>query len=316
MTRPHPTLRVGLTGGIGSGKSSVAGHLRELGAVIVDADRIARDVVAPGTGGLAAVLDRFGGEVRAADGSLDRAALARIVFGDANALRDLEAITHPLIWAETARQFAAVPADRIAVHDMPLLVEKQMSAEYHLVIAVLTDAELRVRRLVEHRGLGEDDARARIRTQVDDAARRAAADVVLDNNGTPEHLLAATTELYAARLLPFAANLTTATSASRPVDPPDADTVVAQGRRVAARVARALGADASAAARWSPARWEDDRLVLDIPTSADLDARAAALAAAGFPSCRGASGEMTALGNCDPHWPSAIRLAPAAPARL
>ena len=176
-------LRIGLTGGIGSGKSSVARLFAERGAVIVDADAIARAVVAPGTRGLAAVAERFGADVLGADG-----ALAGVVFGDAAALAALEGITHPLIWAEAARQFAAVPADGIVVHDMPLLVEKVMSAEYHLVIVVLTDTELRVRRLVEHRGLDESDARRRIAAQVDDDARRAAADVLLDNNGTPDAL--------------------------------------------------------------------------------------------------------------------------------
>ena len=184
-------LRVGLTGGIGSGKSSVAARLAGLGAVVIDADRIAREVVEPGMPSLTAIRERFGPSVVSDDGILDRAGLGRIVFGDRAALRDLEAITHPAIWARTAELFAAAPDDAIVVHDMPLLVEAGMTGEYHLVLSVLTDTETRLRRLVEHRGLHEDDARQRIAAQADDDARRAAADVLLDNNGSPEDLATA-----------------------------------------------------------------------------------------------------------------------------
>ena len=236
-------LRVGLTGGIGSGKSSVAARLAGLGAVVIDADRIAREVVEPGMPSLTAIRERFGPSVVSDDGILDRAGLGRIVFGDRAALRDLEAITHPAIWARTAELFAAAPDDAIVVHDMPLLVEAGMTGEYHLVLSVLTDTETRLRRLVEHRGLHEDDARQRIAAQADDDARRAAADVLLDNNGSPEDLATAVDALWQSRIVPFAEALRSgtrsraATSAQSPPDP----TWPAQAARLLARIGHALG---------------------------------------------------------------------------
>mgnify|MGYP001073867216 CR=1 FL=1 len=151
-------LHVGLTGGIGSGKSSVARRLAELGAVVVDADQVARDVVAKGEPALAAVVERFGPRVLRPDGQLDRPALGRVVFADPEALRALEGITHPAVWERTARlrEEAAGAGAAVLVHDMPLLVEKQMSPEYHLVVVVDTPVETRVRRLVEHRGMPEE----------------------------------------------------------------------------------------------------------------------------------------------------------------
>ena len=236
-------LRVGLTGGIGSGKSSVAARLAGLGAVVIDADRIAREVVEPGMPSLTAIRERFGPSVVSDDGILDRAGLGRIVFGDRAALRDLEAITHPAIWARTAELFAAAPDDAIVVHDMPLLVEAGMTGEYHLVLSVLTDTETRLWRLVEHRGLHEDDARQRIAAQADDDARRTAADVLLDNNGSPEDLTIAVDALWQSRIVPFAEALRSgtrsraATSAQSAPDP----TWPAQAARLLARIGHALG---------------------------------------------------------------------------
>lgn len=202
-------LRIGLTGGIGSGKSTVSARLAELGAVVVDADKIAREVVEPGEPALEQIRERFGDAVFTADGTLDRPALGRIVFGDPQALADLEGITHPAIWRRTAERFAAAEAagSAIGVHDMPLLVEKQMAGEYHLVLVVDTDEQVRLQRLVELRGMPQDEARSRIAAQATDAQRRAAADVLLDNNGTPEQLLARVDQLWEARLTPFADNL-------------------------------------------------------------------------------------------------------------
>ena len=141
-------LRVGLTGGIGSGKSTVSAQLASLGAVVVDADAVAREVVEPGTPALAAVAERFGADVLDREGGLDRPALGRLVFGDPAALRDLEALTHPAIWARTAQIIDDAGPDAVVVHDMPLLVEKGMGADYHLVIVVGAAEEVRVRRLV------------------------------------------------------------------------------------------------------------------------------------------------------------------------
>lgn len=186
---------VGLTGGIGSGKSTVAARLRERGAHVVDADEVARDVVQPGTPGLEAVVARFGREVLAGDGSLDRPALAGIVFGDDDARRALNDITHPRIGARIAELVEAharaeVDEDRprIVVVDHPLLIETGQAEAFPAVVVVLAPEELRVRRLVEARGMDEDDARARIRAQADDEARRAVATHVIDNDGELAHL--------------------------------------------------------------------------------------------------------------------------------
>jgi dephospho-CoA kinase len=176
-------LTVGLTGGIGSGKSAVSSRLAEHGAIVIDADRLARDVVAPGTPGLATVAEAFGPGVLLADGSLDRARLGEIVFADPAARRRLEAITHPLIREETARRFSAPPPGAIVVHDIPLLVEAGLTGGYDLVVVVETPRALRLERL-ERRGLPRDQAEARMANQATDADRRAVADVVLDNAGT------------------------------------------------------------------------------------------------------------------------------------
>ena len=200
-------LRVGLTGGIGSGKSTVAAQLASLGAVVVDADAVAREVVEPGMPALAAIAERFGTDVLDRDGRLDRPELGRLVFGNRTALRDLEQITHPAIWARTAELVAQAAPDAVVVHDMPLIVEKAMAADYHLVIVVGASEEIRLRRLTGQRGMSEADARARIAAQADDGARRAAADVWLDNEGTTEALRASVLRLWHERIEPFEANV-------------------------------------------------------------------------------------------------------------
>ena len=194
-------LRIGLTGGIGSGKSTVSGLLAARGAVVIDADRIAREVVEPGTPGLAAVAEAFGEQVLRPDGCLDRAALAAIVFADSAARGRLDGIVHPLVRARSAELAAAVPADAVVVHDVPLLVETGRTASYDVVLVVQADPEVRVRRLVR-RGLSEDDARARIAAQATDEQRRAVADVVLDNDGTEEELAAQVDRFWAERVRP------------------------------------------------------------------------------------------------------------------
>lgn len=196
------TLQVGLTGGIGSGKSTVARLLGELGAVVVDLDAIARDVVAPGTEGLARVAAEFPGTVT--DGRLDRAALARAAFGDPAARGRLEAITHPLIHAETERRTAGLPADAVVVHDVPLLVEKGLGERYDVVVVVGAPEEVRRARLRETRGMEDAAIDARIAAQADDPARRAVADVWLDNDGTLEDLRDKVSELWEEVLLPVA----------------------------------------------------------------------------------------------------------------
>lgn len=236
-------LRVGLTGGIGSGKSTVSAQLGALGAVVVDADAIAREVVEPGTPGLAAVVERFGRGVLTADGALDRPGLGRIVFGDPAALRDLEAITHPLIGERTESIVAAAPDDAVVVHDMPLIVEKHLGAGYHLVVVVGASEETRLRRLVELRGMAEDDARARIAAQVDDEARHAAADVWLDNEGSTDSLRAAVLRLWHERLEPFEQNVRHGlrTRLAHPTLAPPDPTWPVQAVRLLDRVRHAVG---------------------------------------------------------------------------
>ena len=197
---------MGLTGGIAAGKSTVARRLTELGAIVIDADLLARRVVEPGTPGLAAVRAEFGDSVLAPDGSLDRAALGALVFADEGARRRLEAIVHPLVRAEAARlEAAAIGADATAVvvHDIPLLVETGQGRPadgFDLVLVVDAPTETQLERLVRDRGYTEDQARGRIEAQASRAERRAAADVVLLNDGTTDDLLAAADRLWADRL--------------------------------------------------------------------------------------------------------------------
>jgi dephospho-CoA kinase len=192
-------LRIGLTGGIGSGKSTVSRLLGEHGAVVVDADVIAREVVAPGTPGLAAIVEAFGPTALAADGSLDRPGLAAVVFADPQARRRLDGIVHPLVRARAGELEAAAPADAVVVHDVPLLAETGQGSSYGLVVVVEADPAVRVARLVQ-RGLTADDARARIAVQATDEQRRAIADVVLDNSGTPEQLAEQVDRFWAERV--------------------------------------------------------------------------------------------------------------------
>ncbi|MEV1330013.1 dephospho-CoA kinase [Micromonospora costi] len=200
-------LMVGLTGGIGSGKSAVAARLAERGAVLIDADRVAREVVAPGTPGLAEIVEAFSPRVLAADGSLDRAALGAIVFTDEAARRRLEAITHPRVRARTAELAAAAAPDAIVVNDVPLLVEAGLGPAYHLVVVVETALPVRLERLARDRGMDRAEAERRIAAQADDARRRAAADVLLTNDGSLAELHAAVDALWYDRLLPYERNV-------------------------------------------------------------------------------------------------------------
>src|SRR6202046_3777494 len=194
-------LRVGLTGGIGSGKSTVSARLAELGAVILDADKAARAVVEPGTPGLAAITAAFGAGVLAADGALDRGELAGIVFADEAALARLNAITHPLIhaWIAAAEQ-AAIRArgdDVVLVHDVALLAEWGRAKEFDLVIVVDVPAETQLERLTGQRGMTEEQARARMAAQATREQRLAVADIVIDNSGSREDLHRRVDEVWA-----------------------------------------------------------------------------------------------------------------------
>ncbi|MFE5794900.1 dephospho-CoA kinase [Streptomyces sp. NPDC056503] len=176
-------LKIGLTGGIGAGKSEVSRLLVSYGAVLIDADRIAREVVEPGTEGLAAVVAAFGEDVLTGDGTLDRPRLGSIVFADPERLATLNAIVHPLVGARSAElESAAGPGD-VVIHDVPLLTENGLAPLYDLVVVVDASPETQLDRLVRLRGMAEEEAKARMAAQATRAARLEIADLVIDNDG-------------------------------------------------------------------------------------------------------------------------------------
>jgi dephospho-CoA kinase len=184
-----------LTGGIGSGKSSVSARLAAHGAVVIDSDLLAREVVARGTDGLAEVVEAFG-DVLTADGELDRPAVGRIVFGDEVARRKLEAIIHPRVRARAAEIESAAPADAVVVHDIPLLVETGQGDSFDLVLVVDVPQEVQVERLTRDRGMTDEEAKARIASQATREQRLAVADLVVDNAGSLADLDARIDELW------------------------------------------------------------------------------------------------------------------------
>jgi dephospho-CoA kinase len=183
-------VRVGLTGGVGSGKSTVAKLLAGHGAVVIDADAIAREVVEPGTPGFDAVVEAFGADIVGPDGRLDRPALAAIVFGDEQRRVQLNAIVHPLVGQRTIEVAQAAAPDAVVVYDIPLLVENDMAGGFDFVIVVAADVATRLARL-EARGMAEADARERMAAQASDEQRRAVADAVIENDGSLDDLGAA-----------------------------------------------------------------------------------------------------------------------------
>ena len=193
-------LLVGLTGGIASGKSVVAARLAEHGAVVVDADAIAREVVEPGTPALARIAEEFGSGVIAADGGLDRPALGAIVFADPAKLAILNGITHPAVLELSQRRFAeagAADPEAIVVYDVPLLSEVRGKAEFDVVVVVSAPEEIRIERMVSLRGMSRDEAERRIRSQVPEEQRLALADIVIDSGGTLDETLARADEVWA-----------------------------------------------------------------------------------------------------------------------
>ncbi|KAF4407265.1 MULTISPECIES: dephospho-CoA kinase [Streptomyces] len=189
-------LKVGLTGGIGAGKSEVSRLLASCGAVIVDADRIAREVVEPGTPGLASVVAEFGPDVLAPDGTLDRPKLGGIVFGDPERLKALNAIVHPLVGARSAELEAAAGESAIVVHDVPLLTENGLAPLYDLVVVVDAAPETQLERLTGQRGMTEEEARSRMAAQASREQRLAVADLVVDNDGPLEALAPRVREVW------------------------------------------------------------------------------------------------------------------------
>lgn len=191
---------IALTGGIASGKSTVARRLSEHGAVHVDADKLAREAVAPGSHGLQRIRERFGEDLITPNGELDRAALGRRVFADSAALLDLNAIVHPEVRELADRRFAAAAAadpEAVVIYDVPLLVEAKVQWAWDLVVVVEAPTEVRVQRMVELRGMSREDALSRVANQADDAQRRAIADVIIDTSGSEEHTLEQTDRLWA-----------------------------------------------------------------------------------------------------------------------
>jgi dephospho-CoA kinase len=238
-------LRLGLTGGIGAGKSTVSKRLAELGGVLVDADVIAREVVEPGTVGLQKLVEAFGDDILTADGSLDRPALAAKAFGDDASRATLNSIVHPLVGKRTAELIEGAADDAVVIQDIPLLVEGKMGALFQLVAVVFADAEERVERLVGQRNMPETDARARIAAQATDEQRRAAADIWIDNSGAPGDLDDVVRDLWTERLVPFERNIRDGVIVRThpelvPADPRWA----AQAERIKARIAVAAGSSA------------------------------------------------------------------------
>ncbi|NKY58614.1 dephospho-CoA kinase [Nocardia flavorosea] len=319
-------LRIGLTGGMGAGKSTVARALADHGAVIIDSDVIAREVVAPGTPGLATLVEAFGADILAADGSLDRPALAAKAFRDDESRATLNSITHPLVGQRTTELLAAAAPDAIVVQDVPLLVENNMAPFVNLVLVVDAATETRLRRLVEFRRVDEADARARIAAQATDEQRYAAADVLLDNNGAAGAVEAEVARLWERRLVPFEANMRAGIAVRPEFGIVEARPEwAAQAQRLIARLQVAAGAAAvrvdHIGATAVPDLPAPDVLELQI-TVADAAGAAGirdALAGAGFPELRtpvpepstDAADSSTAVGmhgSADPGRPALVHL--------
>ncbi|PVE17008.1 dephospho-CoA kinase [Arthrobacter sp. Bz4] len=288
-------LRIGLTGGIAAGKSLVASRLAELGGVLVDADVLARAAVEPGSAGLAAVAAEFGEEVLLPDGSLDRPALAAAIFGDPSRRMTLNSIIHPLVRERARELTAAAPPAAVVVQDIPLLVETGQQHQFHLVVVVDAPDSVRIERLTSLRGMSDDDARARIGAQATRAERKAAADVVLVNDSTPQDLLAAVDRLWDERLVPFNHNLVRGVRAARSGGPqlvPSRDDWPEQAGRIMGRVrlvdplVLAVDHIGSTAVPGLAAKDVLD-LQVTVATLEDADAIAGKLVAAGFPPLEG-----------------------------
>ncbi|PQM54228.1 dephospho-CoA kinase [Mycolicibacter virginiensis] len=283
-------LRIGLTGGIGAGKSTVSATFSRHGGVIVDGDVIAREVVEPGTEGLAKLVEAFGPGILLPDGALDRPALAAIAFSDDDKRATLNGIVHPLVAQRRSELIAAAGTDAVIVEDIPLLVESQMAPLFPLVVVVHAEVETRVARLTEIRGMSEDDARARIAAQATEPQRRDVADVWLDNSGSPEDLAAKALELWEQRILPFAHNLTTRQTVPSPTQLMPADpTWPDQAQRILARLRttcghRALRVDHIGS---TAVAGLDAKDVIDVQVTVEslavADELAEALLAAGYP---------------------------------
>ncbi|MHC6231001.1 dephospho-CoA kinase [Arthrobacter sp. MMS24-T111] len=302
-------LKIGLTGGIASGKSVVAARLKERGAILVDADALAREVVEPGTQGLGQIAAEFGADMLDGDGRLDRARLGEAVFGQPERLAALNAIVHPLVRARAAELTAAAPDDAVVVQDIPLLVETGQGSSFHLVVVVDAPDDVRLQRMQALRGMTPEAARSRMAAQATREQRLAAADVVLDNSGTVQQLLDQVDRLWEQRLQPYARNLAAGTRAPRtggPVLAPHSPDWSRQAALIAARL-RAAAPDAILAvdhigSTAVPGLAAKDVIDLQVAVP-DLDAASAIaplLSAAGYPAVRGIELDTPKPGTPDP----------------
>jgi len=285
-------ITVAVTGGIGSGKSTVSAALAERGAVVIDSDLLAREVVAPGTPGLAAIADAFGPHLIGANGGLDRAALAAVVFSDAAARRTLEAITHPLVRSRFGELRAAARPDAVIVNDIPISTTLSVAAGFQLVIGVQAGADVRVQRLIL-RGLSEADARARMAAQLSDDERAALCDVLLSNDKGRDELVTRVDNLWFERLLPFEQNVRERRRAPRsgPALAEPRPSWATDGVRLAARASVVAGGArvdhiGSTAIPGMPAKDVID-LQLTVPSLQLADELADRLGNAGFPALPG-----------------------------
>ncbi len=305
-------LKIGLTGGIASGKSAVAARLRERGAVLVDADALAREVVEPGAEGLHRIVAEFGEDVLGADGWLDRPKLGALVFGDSARLAALNGIVHPLVRSRAAAIVAEAPEDAVVVQDIPLLVETGQGADFHLVLVVDAPDEMRLQRMLEHRGMTAEAARSRMAAQATREERLAVADAVLNNSGTLEQLVAEVDRLWDDRLVPFARNLSAGERAARaggPVLVPARVEWASEARRLMNRILKATPAGqqdmvagdhiGSTSIPGLDAKDVID-LQLTVPDLEIADALAPALAAAGFPVVPGITTDNPKRGHPNP----------------
>ncbi|OIQ74295.1 dephospho-CoA kinase [mine drainage metagenome] len=241
-------LLIALTGGIGSGKSTAAAVMGKHGAEVIEADQLARDVLAPGTAGLSAVRARFGDEVLNADGSLNRQTLAAMIFSDSDLRTALEQIVHPLVERAFHHIVDQLPKDSVVVYEIPLLAEVGRAEEFQLVIAIEAPLSVRIERLAK-RGFTREQAMARISEQASNAERRAIADIVLTNSGDEASFVEALESTWNLRLKPFAANL----AAGKPAEPewmygdllPNLLPLQDQIFRIANRVGNAIDGDVS-----------------------------------------------------------------------
>ncbi|MHA7176318.1 dephospho-CoA kinase [Arthrobacter sp. Sr24] len=292
-------LSLGLTGGIAAGKSLLSTRFRELGAIVIDADQLARDVVAPGTVGLAAVVDHFGAEVLLPDGSLNRAALGVRVFSNKAELAALNAITHPLVRAAAAALHADAGPDAIVVQDIPLLVESGQGPNFHLVVVAQAPSELRIERMIRDRGMSREDALARMAAQATDEERAAVADVVIVNDGSRDEVIAVLDGLWHERLLPFALNLAAGRAHGGTSDDDAAGTA-----RLLARLKHAVGESAVILALRPDAAGPAFRV--EAADGVSPGTVLEALAGAGYFPVADAIGDATILASADPGQPARI----------